>query len=215
MTPVALRDDLIVQSTGKLVGVARDYLLRLDQNGVADSTFGFWPGVPPIHPPGTAFIVAPPLRVAEINNHIFTVGPLDSTTFNAGSDLGTNMLSLDGVLDGSYGATGPTPGSMRFTIPGSSVGGVLRLLADGSGGLIEPLILNTQGGPRSALARFTPAGILDPAFGVNGVVTSPSTDEFQDAARDTSGRIVVAESIASNFPPEALLRGAFHRVGGG
>jgi uncharacterized delta-60 repeat protein len=96
-----------------------------------------------------------------------------------------------GALDPSFS----TNGKVTTTFPG---GAYARGVAIGSDGSIV-VVGGAEGG--FAIARFDPAGVLDPTFGGNGKVTTSFTgdDEARAVAIQADGKTVVAGRAGDRF----------------
>jgi uncharacterized delta-60 repeat protein len=93
---------------------------------------------------------------------------------------------VDGALDASFGA-----GGIVVTDFGGTPAVANSVTIDAAGRIVAA---GTHSGDLLALARYDPDGVLDPAFGGDGIVTIDSGQELapRDLAIDELGRIVVA-----------------------
>ena len=127
---------------------------------------------------------------------------------SSGSSIALVRYLENGSLDTTFGVNG----KVLTTIPGGSAE-VRAMVVQSDGSLVLAGSFDPTSGKEDFLvARYTSAGVLDPSFGGDGLVTTDfgSTDDIGRAvAIDSSGRIVVAglayASLAtSNFAVRAI-----------
>ena len=109
-------------------------------------------------------------------------------------DMGVVRINSDGTLDGTFGLLGGTVVPFNLTPGGIDVARKLLLLPDGGFFLVGSA--QTSNGWRAAVAKLTPAGELDPAFGFDGravVATAPyqQAEYVRTAALQKDGKIVL------------------------
>ncbi len=118
-----------------------------------------------------------------------------------GSAFEVARLTASGALDTTFGAGG-------FAQQGVGGGALANGLAVQGDGKI--VVAGTGSGPAVAVARFNANGSNDTGFGTSGVTLQQFTstsDEGNDVAVLSSGRIVVAGTGGTSSAHEALLAG--------
>jgi uncharacterized delta-60 repeat protein len=143
--------------------------------------------------------------------HLTTFNPLVEN-FNATADFALARLNDDGSFDQTFG----TDGVAQF-VDVAGFDDVPRAMAIDTVGRI--VLAGSATSPTThedfALVRFTEAGIVDPHYAVNGIVTTdvphsgvPGSDQVRGLAFDNQGRAVAAgvSSAAVDAPFVALAR---------
>jgi uncharacterized delta-60 repeat protein len=192
---------------------------RYTTAGGLDTTFGG----------GRGYVTTNTSSVTSGNDEIFAVaidGQDRVIAAGQSSNGSHNVVTLArytsaGALDTSFNSSGPQRGVIRLDFGQDA--DAQALVVDGNGNYLVSGTLNTtsyagQGSNTSNgvfIARFTPAGVLDPTFGNGGIrlVSSLSGDwdHFNAMTLDASGNIVVAGtsmpsgSVPPDHPPEILL----------
>jgi uncharacterized delta-60 repeat protein len=122
-------------------------------------------------------------------------------------------LRANGTFDSSFSGDGQVLTSFGNDFNrayGVAIDHAQRIVAVGMTG-------NSRSPSAFALARYTSAGRLDPAFAGDGKVTTSIAPQSiaQDVAIDPSGRIVVSGQLSSMIPSKRNLRVAVARYLGG
>lgn len=119
------------------------------------------------------------------------------------TDFALARYTITGTLDATFGSGG---------VVTTSIGGnydVGQAVAIQSDGKIVVVGFSACPLPRVTVARYTPTGTLDTAFGNGGVVTTPVSSS-QDAGRDVAiqpdGKIVVVGNVGGVDTDLAVLR---------
>ncbi len=181
---------------------------RLNLDGSIDSTFGHQGQVIVADTQGASAIAIEPDGAIVLAGESY-----DTTTETQGAAV--TVLNPDGSLDTSFGNGG------TFTFQFQAGAGVLETVG---GVAVEPdgsiLVAGMNFGtlptaPYSlaqvSLAKITPTGAFDTAFGNQGValVNSPSSDEFislSGIAVQSDGKIAVAADIGYDETEAAVIR---------
>ncbi len=199
MLPVGGGDDYAfataVQPDGKILVAGRsaehlqDFaMIRLERDGAIDPTFGTGGIVMTDFAGGSDTIRAIALQA---DGKIVAAGV--STVAATGNDFALARYSSDGTLDASFG----TGGKLTTPIgPDSDTAYAVLVQPDGKivvGG--DSSRGSNQTGVDFALARYTSAGVLDAAYGTNGIVltdiaTNGGRDSIYALARQPDGKIV-------------------------
>jgi uncharacterized delta-60 repeat protein len=172
-------------------------VLRYTSTGALDTTFGS-KGIASLP---TAFSGAFGAMALQPNGQIVVAGA-------TGADIGApefvlERLNTNGTADTTFGSGGLATASIGF--PGTQ--GVLLILHDGDillGAQLEPI---GRGQPfHTSLARFTSAGVLEPAFGTAGTVSVTAVGGCTALAQISTGEILVvnANDIAQFTPTGGL-----------
>jgi uncharacterized delta-60 repeat protein len=123
------------------------------------------------------------------------------TTMSGETFFGLACLNADGSIDATFGIGGYVVGQYEIGLP--SQGG--PLLIDQAGMIYVVGLIPGTGGNRfqQVIARFSPAGLLDPNFGSNGyVVVQTRTPGLEGAF---AGRLILARSDPQQAVPDRLL----------
>ena len=123
--------------------------------------------------------------------------------FSDGRALVVRYLD-DGRLDPAFG----TGGIALFSAGGAAGEREVALtVAVGPGGVLYVGgVSGAAGGRRGFVARFTAAGVLDPTFGVGGVVRLPLAGSAVDSVAPTGdGRLVLTGSLNQNGNQDILV----------
>jgi uncharacterized delta-60 repeat protein len=196
-TSVTLQPDGKILVAGANLSDTAFVLARYTSTGVLDSSFGT-SGTTTATFPGYSSAGAEGLAIQPDGN-IVVVGWADN-----GSTEGFALARFTsaGVLDTSFGTSGETVS----TFPGVTIGGAASAVAiqsDGNivlAGGVRPSDFSTED---LALARYTPAGVLDSSFGSAGEVLTSfpgfSENSASALAIQPDGKIVVAGQ-ANNGP---------------
>jgi uncharacterized delta-60 repeat protein len=206
-TSVALQSDGKVLVAGwTITGNGVDFaLLRYNDNGTLDTTFGGGDGIvtTPIGV-GTASDQALHLAV-QSDGKIVVVGstqPNPPTGIPPQQDLAIARYNADGSLDATFGTGGIviTPVS-----PAQGPDSATAVLSQDDGGLIVAgsAFFGTTTQQDFALVRYTATGDLDLTFGGgDGIVTTavvPTADSARGLLQQLDGRIVIA-GVAFGVP---------------
>lgn len=194
--------DVALQSDGKiiLVGQARSGgvtgfgIVRLNQDGSLDESFGQlgW--------------VYGPFSNGEDNPVRVKIQPDDSIVtgglFNNGvvGNFGIARYLSGGSLDDSFGTNGLT-----LTPFGALEAQINDLVLQDDGFIVA----TGKGNQQVALARYTPAGILDDTFGLNGTLLTDlgfGQSEGVGLALQNDGKIVVSAQSLGNAEDLRLIR---------
>jgi uncharacterized delta-60 repeat protein len=182
-------------------------MVRYQANGAIDINFGALGR--------TANAISTTAALQQANGQIVAVGPIvnkalvatfPNVTFD--TEFGVQRYNLNGGIDfkfGSHGAALAGFGTAPYAEPNSlaidSKGNVV------AAGQVQPSGPGGAGTESSfAIARFTPAGVLDTTFGTGGTVVTPASTFGTTAtevgiaaiALDSEGRIVAVGSVADN-----------------
>ena len=199
---VALASDRSVLIAGG--GPSRFGLIRYSASGTLDQSFGTG---------GVALSDLSGVEVATDSAGRLLLGGTSST----GTDFGIQRLRADGSVDSSFGANGTAiAGNGQIEQEGG-----LAVAPDGSVFVAGPAATTSDQLPNGfAVAKLTPAGTPDPAFGSNGVITTPlGTGSFANAlAVGPAGKIIVAgrsadRMIAVRYTPTGALDASFGSAG--
>jgi uncharacterized delta-60 repeat protein len=181
--------DLGVQSTGKIIIVGdtnlngkKFFAARFTTQGLLDETFG------------TGGIQVIPFPNAQCSGAITVAIQDDDYIVIAGSadnDIALMRLTNDGQLDTSFGEQG----FVRTPLESTSIVNAVTVQSDGKvviGGAVNGYIV---------VARYTPAGILDDTFGVNGITsTALGNDSVAlSIALQDDGKLIVSGESDSRF----------------
>jgi uncharacterized delta-60 repeat protein len=191
---------ITIQTNGQIVvGTS-----RYDANGALDITFGIF---------GMAAAIEPISNTRLQNDgKIVGVGGLNTKVaigqlpfLNTVTGIGVMRFTSTGSIDTTFGHEGGAITDFRGVAP-TTTPSALVIQANGdiivAGQAAQPDVTFQIPGPSVfALARFTSAGQLDPAFGIGGKITtnfgSTLTATIAAAALDSSGRLVVAGNVSS------------------
>jgi uncharacterized delta-60 repeat protein len=189
-----------IQADGRIVAAGvRDFdgfaLARYKRNGALDRTFNGDGRV--ITSVGQGEEAATSVAI-QADGKIVAAGYTD-VPHEFGDTFGPGRFALvryrtDGTLDRAFGGDGKV--TTRFGSEGSSANGVA---IDGHGKIVAAG--HSGGGTRFALTRYEHDGILDPAFGGDGRVTTPfqGGGAASGVAIQTDDRIVAAGSGGGGF----------------
>jgi uncharacterized delta-60 repeat protein len=218
-TSVALQSDGKVLVAGwTITGNGIDFaLLRYDENGTLDTTFGGGDGIviTPVGA-GTASDQALHLTV-QSDGKIVVVG---STLVTGGAippatDTAIVRYNEDGTLDATFG------GGDGIVISAISETGALdaaqAVLSQPDGGILVAGYTFTSAGAQDfALLRYTNAGVLDTTFGGgDGIVVTavvPNADSARSILQQLDGRIVVA-GVAFGVPSSTFALARYEADG--
>jgi uncharacterized delta-60 repeat protein len=129
------------------------------------------------------------------------------------SDFAVARLRVDGDFDPSFSGDGKV-----LTSFGRDFNAAYSLAIDHAQRIVAVGLTGNSRSPSAfALARYTPAGRLDPTFSGDGKVTTSIAPQSiaEDAAIDPSGRIVVSGQLLSRDPRHPNGRIAVARYLGG
>jgi uncharacterized delta-60 repeat protein len=185
---------------------------RYTTAGVLDTSFGG----------GKGFVTTNTSSAQTGNDEVFSVtidGQDRIIAAGTASNGSYQVVTLarytsSGALDTSFNHVGRQPGVVTLDLgQNAEASGVLvdangNYLIVGSlkGAFYPPLTESPAGSNGVFVARFTPAGALDPTFGTNGVVSFASMtgngdlDEFRALTLDASGNIVVVGDAQPAIP---------------
>ncbi len=194
------RDDahgLIVQPNGKIVaaGAAGDggdnstfALARYTPDGTLDPTFGDGGKVTTNFTTGSDFAFA----VAKASGKIVAAGGAGGL---GGKRFALARYNANGTRDTTFGGDGKIVTNITA---GDDWANGVTIQTDG-----KIVVAGTGGYARFALARYTPDGVLDSAFGDNGTVLTDFTTLQDDIAYgvaiQTDGKIVAAGSAGEGY----------------
>jgi uncharacterized delta-60 repeat protein len=172
-------------------------VLRYTASGQLDTTFGA-NGIATLP---TTFNTFETMALASNGQIVVAGGATDPA--NGAAAFGVQRLNANGTADVSFGNGGQAIASLGF--PG--IESVLLIQPNGDillGGQLEPV---GRGQPfHTALARFTPAGALDPTFGNGGTVNVTAVGGCTAMALLSSGEIQVVNGQAiAQFTPNGAL----------
>lgn len=177
------------------------YLLKLNSDGQIDSTFGI-NGLAPSYQEsdhGTSFHKIVVLPNGKI---------LSAITMKNFNGLNVKKVVIvryesNGMIDSTFGVLGKAESHL-----GLSVAGVSFLVQDdGKMVVCGDWYLPNNGGYRWMVLRFTPSGLKDSSFGINGKVEidfGPGSEFIYAATQQSDGKIVVAGGDSGN-PGRALV----------
>jgi uncharacterized delta-60 repeat protein len=185
---------LVLVQAGDLATV----VLRYTSNGKLDPTFGSH-GIAALP---TAFSGVFGSMALQSNGQIVVAGEVTAPGTGAAA-FGVERLNANGGADTTFGSGGLAIASMGF--PGTQ--SVLLIEHSGDillGAQLEPI---GRGQPfQTALARFTPTGALDAAFGSAGTVSVPSIGGCTALAELSTGEILVVNASGiAQFTPSGSL----------
>ncbi|WP_192930866.1 hypothetical protein [Deinococcus sp. AJ005] len=194
---------LTVQADGKLLALGGSEVLRLLPDGQIDSAFGQNGRV-------AAGLPAAPQALATLpDGRVLVAGGSHELSADPAAPASTLVLTRllpNGQPDSSFG----TGGQVVTAIDDSASAYSLWPLA-GGGALVGGTALSFEGGTSSrwVVARLTAGGMLDSAFGDQGVATVRQ-DRFaatrpSDLAVDASGRVLAAGYLGSGVCTAARL----------
>lgn len=122
---------------------------------------------------------------------------------SVGTSFAIAQITSAGVLDTSFNSGGSVPGTNTTLIGGGCSANAIAL--DGNGNFLVGGVAVISGTPQFALARYTPAGILDTTFNSVGYVSTPineRADAFAIALQPNGQILLGGYSVlvgASNF----------------
>lgn len=185
---VDAQDRLLITGNSNAAGSIRPTVMRLNQDGSPDASFGT----------GGKTIIVSPLDIGFTRN-----ATLDgkgrillsvSKSSGPGQVPGVMRLTPSGALDQSFNPTSPSPGA-------TLVGFGYNEREYPTGVTVDPLDRPVLGAylsntipTRSGVARLTEAGVLDSTFGSGGLLMPPQPESNMvlDVAIDPAERIVAA-----------------------
>lgn len=178
-TAVALQGDrILIAGWAKRSDVADIVVARFTASGAPDPTFGT--GGQVVIDNGDNDM---PAGLVVDDDRIVVGG---FTVVGGGADLFALRLTADGAPDPTFAGGGlATIGVNRY-----DYGRAVAVQPDGAvvvGGFSYP---SSSARTVPILARFTPAGAPDPAFGIGGVVVTPGIGRTEDVLLQSDGRIV-------------------------
>lgn len=176
---------------------------RYTSAGALDTSFGG----------GKGYVTTDTSSVATGNDAIYSVaidGADRIITAGVASNGSYQVVTLarytpQGSLDTSFNHGGAKPGVVKLDF--GQAAEAESVVVDGQGNYLVAGTLNASsspGGPTIPsngvfLARYTASGVLDPSFGVGGVMSvstlTGNADHFHAMALDTSGNIVVTGAV--------------------
>jgi uncharacterized delta-60 repeat protein len=196
---------VVIQRDGKIVAAGTDYtLVRYKRNGSLDLTFGSKGKVKTSFEPS-------PLALAwalalQRDGKIIAVGTAESSQ---AAYFALARYKSDGSLDRSFGSGGRVKTAFAGRQSAANAWAV-AVQPDGKilvGGDVAYLDESGKDQLAIALARYRPDGSLDPSFGVDGKVTTPTgawpSRPLTGLALQRDGKIVV--SGASKNGPQTLF----------
>lgn len=162
-------DRLLVTGWVTQSGVSSVLVARFTANGSLDTTFASPTGWTTFHfGPGTGTEGATVVAV-DASDRPIVAGwrdPNGSTYNPSNSDMAVARLTTAGILDPTFG----TGGIAYASSPGTATDDDVRAMGlDGDGNIVAAGITGNTVPRQTILARWTPAGVLDPAFGTGGV----------------------------------------------
>jgi uncharacterized delta-60 repeat protein len=198
---------MVIQADGKIIVSGRsngsgsfDFALaRYTTAGALDATFGTGGKV-------TTDIVTADTDIVnamaiDADGKIVVFGETNGA--GAGYDFALARYTTAGALDATFGTGGKVTTDM-----GADYGYAVAIQADGK--IVVAGTSNGSGTNDFALARYTPAGVLDTTFSQDGKVLTDintGTDDIRAIAIDADGKIVVAgTSDGSGTTDFALAR---------
>jgi uncharacterized delta-60 repeat protein len=197
--------DVAVDSRGRIVlaghaggGTDEDFAaVRYTEDGVADPSFGTDGRRRAVFSPGREIAEAMSI---DREDRVIVAGR--SELPGMFSDFAVTRFEVDGSVDTSFGAAGLAQTDffgMDDVAQGVAVDDGDRVVAFGRAQTSPGY---TEAGFALALARYTPGGVLDAAFGAGGTVTTSLAEPMAwwgSVAIDASARIVVAATVDHSF----------------
>lgn len=182
--------DGIVETILSVTSVSRFALARYNTNGTLDTTFNPQGLFSPTRP---GIVITPIGLIAEAKALIQTfdkkllaggfsvdVPTSDIGVITAVSDLTLAKYNINGSLDKTFNATGPTPGIVTTSLGGDGI--IYGLTEDSFNNVVACGSLDFS---NFLVARYLPNGTLDPTFNplgeTPGVVITTFTDFFEIA----------------------------------
>lgn len=140
--------------------------------------------------------------VMNVDNTIVVAG--QSAVNGSDNDMVVAKLLYDGTLDATFGTGGVT-----FISNGVAFETARAVFRDGTGYLVVGTLRGTaSGNPDVGIARLTAAGVLDTAFGTNGLTTHDNGgwEYIEGVTRDSMGRLVaVGRTSAAGAGPHDVI----------
>ncbi len=183
--------DLLLQPDGKIVVAgtsSNDFaVVRFNTDGTLDTSFD-----------GDGKVVTPVLNAGDTGRDVILqpdgkIIVVGSANNGSNDDFAAVRYNSDGSLDTTFGTGG------KMTSPvgtGADAAESIAILPDGS------LILVGSSSNDFAVARFTPAGVLDTTFGTGGRIVFPmgtGNDIAYDVKLLPDGRMLVAGNTNAGF----------------
>ena len=207
----AMAFDVAIDAAGRILvggGGSGFAVARLDPAGNPDPTFdGDGVAVSTFSATGantTGYAVAP-----DAHGRVVVAGKVRATS-GAQADFGLMRFTENGAVDTSFGTGGKV--TTDFAGADDEIRRVF-VLADGSvlaGGVAQagPQVPGSPARADFALARYTPDGVLDPAFGAGGKVVTDFGGSYEfayDMVLDAEGRAVLAGEALGDFAAARYL----------
>jgi uncharacterized delta-60 repeat protein len=175
--------------TGPLLTAADFALARYNSDGSLDTTFGSG-GIVMTNAGGLdaaqALVIQPDQRIVAAGH----------ATVGGNAAFGLARFNADGSLDSNFGASGT-----HVDVVATDTSGLRALAIQTNGKLVAAGAASIgPGGKNFEVVRYTPDGVLDAAFGVNGVAVtdfSGGDDIPASVGINATGGIVVAGSITN------------------
>lgn len=121
----------------------------------------------------------------------------------AGKRVAVARFNADGSLDGSWAGDGTATHDLG---PGARIA---RATLDGSGGVVVVVGSDAIGADSFALVRFTPTGVVDPAFGDAGLATAQGVG-VTEIALATGGELIAGgRNTVARFTGDGSLDTSF------
>jgi uncharacterized delta-60 repeat protein len=195
------------------------FVMRLHQDGSADTTFGT-NGIFEIDPQQFTFGIATDVTTQADGKIVVAgylndrVAPTSDVTAQIGfaSEFFVARFTIDGSPDTSFAGTGTFTSEVELTnhwinqVFTQSDG---KIVIVGSG-------YDDNGYLSAFLTRLTSAGVVDTMYGTDGVVSIPNLLSLNlfEAAIQPDNQIVIANTISSNDISRITVKGAFDQTFG-
>lgn len=207
---VALQSDDKIIAAGSSGDLSRPnsdfFIVRYNDNGSRDISFGNQPA-----PDGSSIIdmggTWDSARALALQNDGSIVVVGESTSGGSTYKTVLTRLKIDGTLDPAFGVNGMISNSSHTTVHAY----LAKIQSDDMiliAGIFKDVDELTEGLVSSYIARYDPAGALDPSFGSGGMVTISTGTNTTIKAMEIlpSGTIIVAGTTTKNTKDLFLMQ---------
>jgi uncharacterized delta-60 repeat protein len=165
---------------------------RITTSGVLDTTFGIGGKVVLANfsngPFSTNYARS---MTVQPDGKILVGGATKSNTTQA-NDLVMVRFNANGTVDANFG----TDGKVMTSAISAGPFGISKLLVQPDGNIVAGAVYSNSG-YKMALLRYMPNGVLDPTFGINGIVATTEFSHNCSVAMQGDGKFILAGGLSS------------------